>query len=169
MKYAASRRLVDGVPSAYSSTLMSSNSVARLTDNLSQLQAISGLFMTGNGPYFISPSAIGPNGTGAAADGSAPFQGQVFFNPQAGSVGSLQRRILNGPWFNNYNMAILKETKITERQSIQLRADFYNNHPNFFIGDQNINSVTFGKITSMFTNSDGVSSRAVQFGLFYRF
>ena len=104
------------------------------TYTLSQLQAISGLFMTGNGPYFINPSAIGPNGTGVAADGTAPFSGQVFFNPAAGTIGSLQRRILNGPWYNNYNFAILKDTKITERQSIQFRADFYNlfNHPNFF-------------------------------------
>ncbi len=141
------------------------------TDNLSQLQSITGVFMTGNGPYFVNPSAIGPNGTGAAADGSAPFPGQVFFNPGAGDLGSLQRRILSGPWYNNYNMAILKDTKITEHQSIQLKADFYNlfNHPNFFTGDQNINDVSFGKITSMFTSADGVSTRVIQFGLFYRF
>lgn len=141
------------------------------TDTLSQLQAISGVFMTGKGPYFISPSVIGPNGAGVAADGSAPFSGQVFFNPGAGTVGSLQRRILSGPWYNDYNMAVLKDTKITERQSIQFRADFYNlfNHPSFLAGDQNINSVNFGKITKMFTSADGVSSRVIQFGLYYRF
>ncbi len=152
-------------------TARSGQNTAVTTDNLDQLHAISGVFMTGNGPYFISPSAIGPNGTGAAADGSAPFNGQVFFNPGAGTVGSLQRRILSGPWYNNYNMAILKDTKITERQSIQFRADFYNlfNHPSFIAGDQNINSVNFGKITSMFTSADGVSSRLIQFGLYYKF
>jgi len=141
------------------------------TDNLDQLHGISGLFMTGNGPYFISPSVIGPNGAGAAPDGSAPFSGQVFFNPGAGTVGSLQRRILNGPWYNNYNMAVLKDTKLTERQSIQFRADFYNlfNHPSFFAGDQNVNSVNFGKIRQMFTSADGVSTRVIQFGLYYKF
>jgi len=141
------------------------------TDNLDQLHAISGVFMTGTGPYFISPSVIGSNGAGVAPDGAAPFAGQVFFNPDAGTVGSLQRRILSGPWYNNYNMAILKDTKITERQSIQLRADFYNlfNHPNFLAGDQNINSVNFGKIRSMFISADGVSTRVVQFGLYYKF
>jgi hypothetical protein len=141
------------------------------SDNLSQLQGITGLFMTGNGPSFVNPANIGPNGTGAAADGSAPFAGQVFFNPGAGTVGSLQRRILNAPWYNNYNFAVLKDTRFTERQSIQLRADFYNlfNHPSFLVGDQNINSVNFGKITQMFVSADGVSTRAIQFGLYYKF
>jgi hypothetical protein len=141
------------------------------TDTLSELNSLTGVFMTGNGPYYISPSAISANGTGAAPDGSAPFTGQVFFNPAAGTVGSLQRRILSGPWFNNYDMAIRKSIKITERQQIDLRADFYNffNHPSFFVGDQNINAVNFGKITQQFYAADGVGPRVVQFGLYYRF
>jgi hypothetical protein len=61
--------------------------------------------------------------------------------------------------------------KITERSKIQLRADFYNlfNHPNFYEGDQNINSLTFGKITSMASSPEGVSSRVIQFGLLLSF
>jgi hypothetical protein len=127
--------------------------------------------MTGGGPYFVSPSVIGPTGTGAAADGSAPFAGQIFFNPAAGTVGSLQRRDLSGPWYRNYDMAILKSFNITERQHVDFRADFYNlfNHPNFFVGDQNINSVNFGKITSQFYSAPGVGPRLMQFGLYYRF
>ena len=141
------------------------------TDTQSQLDAISGLFMTGNGPYFISPSVIGPNGTGAAADGQAPFSGQVFSNPGYGTVGSLQRRTLSGPNFSNYDMSVLRNIKITERLGVQFRADFYNlfNHPNFFAGNQNINSVTFGKITSMLYTPDGVGPRIIQFGLRARF
>jgi hypothetical protein len=137
----------------------------------SQLNNLSGVFMTGNGPYFISPSVIGPTGTGAAADGQAPFSGQVFFNPSYGTVGTLQRRTLSGPWFDMYNFEVTRRFKFTERQSVELKADFYNllNHPNFFVGNQNINSVNFGKITQMFTSPDGVSSRAIQFGLLYRF
>lgn len=60
------------------------------------------------------------------ADTSGPFAGQVFFNPQPGSVGSLQRRILSGPWFNNYNFNVIKDIHLTERRVIQFRADFYN-------------------------------------------
>lgn len=141
------------------------------SDTLGQLKSLTGVFMTGNGPYFVNPSAIGPNGAGVAPDGSAPFAGQVFFNPGAGTVGSLERRDLDGPAFYNYNMAILKDTKITERYNIQFRADFYNlfNHPNFFVGNQNVNSLTFGKITSMASSPEGITSREIQFGLLLRF
>ncbi len=141
------------------------------TSTLGQLTANSGLFMTGNGPYFINPAAIGTNGQGVAPDGQAPFAGQLFTNPLAGSVGGLQRRDLSGPWFKNYNMSLLKDTKITERQSIQFKADFYNlfNHPNFFAGDTNVNSTTFGQITSMLYSADGVGPRLLQFGLTYKF
>jgi hypothetical protein len=70
-----------------------------------------------------------------------------------------------------YNFEVTRRFRFTERQSLDLKADFYNllNHPNFFAGNQNINSVNFGKITQMFTSPDGVSSRAIQFGLLYRF
>jgi hypothetical protein len=149
----------------------SGQNTAVTIDSLDQLKAVTGLFMTGGGPYFVSPSVIGPTGTGAAADGSAPFPGQIFFNPAAGTVGSLQRRDLSGPWYKNYDMAILKSIKITERQHLDFRADFYNllNHPNFLAGDQNINSVNFGKITSQFYSAPGVGPRLLQFGLYYRF
>jgi len=141
------------------------------TDTVGQLRSLSGLIMTGNGPYFMNPSVIGPNGAGVAPDGSAPYAGQIFFNPDAGTLGSLQRRVLSGPWYNNYNMELSKNTKITESKSIQLKADFYNvfNHPNFFAGDQNINSLNFGVINSMFVSADGVSTRVIQFGLYFRF
>jgi len=141
------------------------------TDSLGQLEALSGVFMTGNGPYYINPSAVSPNGTGTSPDGSAPFAGQVFFNPPAGTAGTLQRRLLSGPWFKNYDMALLKSIQLTERQHIDFRADFYNllNHPNFLAVSQNINSVDFGKITQQFYAADGVGPRLLQFGLYYRF
>ncbi len=141
------------------------------TYTLDQLKGITGFYMTGNGPFFINPKNIGPDTLGVAPDGQAPFSGQVFFNPQPGSVGSLQRRILSGPGFWNYDMAVLKNTKITERQSLEFRADFYNmfNHPNFFVGDQNVNTSNFGKITGLLSTGDGVTTRVIQFGLFYRF
>ena len=95
----------------------------------------------------------------------------MFFNPDAGTVGSLQRRLLDGPSYTNYNIALVKDTRITERQSLQFRADFYNlfNHPAFFTGDPNINSLNFGKITSQNYSADGVGPRLVQFGLYYKF
>ena len=102
---------------------------------------------------------------------------KIFDNPAPGTNGSLQRRILSGPWFKNYKFALLKETKITDNQSVEFRADFYNvfNHPNFFAGDPvtgvdyNVNTATFGRIGGLLNTGDGVSTRVVQFGLNYRF
>jgi hypothetical protein len=163
--------ITDGSRGTLNRTARSAQGTVNSTDNLGQLQGITGTYVTGNGVYFVDPSHIGPSGQGASPDGTAPFAGQVFFNPLAGTTGTLQRRLLSAPWYKNYNMAILKDTKITERQSIQLRADFYNllNHPNFFVGDQNVNSVNFGKVTSQFYFADGVGPRTIQFGLYYKF
>ncbi|MCC7157051.1 MAG: TonB-dependent receptor [Bryobacterales bacterium] len=145
--------------------------------NGDELRETTGLFKNGNGVYWIDPRHIGPDGRGVAPDGQAPFEGQLFSNPGPGDVGGLQRRYLDGPGFWNYNFSVQKDTKFTERQSIQFRVDFYNlfNHPNFWPstdlagGDHNINSTSFGRITSMTGGGDGVSTRLVQFGLFYKF
>jgi len=63
-------------------------------------------------------------------------------------------------------VSLLKRTKITERNSIDLRMDVSNffNHPTFQIGDQTATSTTFGKITTTFAGS-----RVFQFLLQYRF
>ena len=163
--------ILDGSRGTLNRGARSGQNTVSTTATLGQLQALTGVYKNGGAVYYINPSVIGPTGTGAAADGSAAFSGQIFFNPDAGSVGSLQRRLLTGPGFANYNFAVVKDAKITERHSLQFRADFYNifNHPNFFIGDQNINSVNFGKITSQFYSADGVGPRLVQFGLYYKF
>ncbi|MEO8025822.1 MAG: TonB-dependent receptor, partial [Bryobacteraceae bacterium] len=175
----------NGSPISFLSARGTLNRGARSAQNtvdttltLDGLKAITGVYKTGDGIFFVDPSRIGPNGAGVAADGAAPFAGQVFFNPGAGTVGSLQRRILNSPWVNDYNFALVKETRISERQSVQFRADFYNvfNHPTFAAGqpagaptDYNVNSLTFGRITTQYYSADGIGPRVVQFGLLYKF
>jgi hypothetical protein len=149
----------------------SANSTVDTTATISQLHAITGLFMTGNGPYWVNPANIGPDTRGVAADGAAPFTGQVFFNPQPGTQGSLQKRALDGPPFRSYNFTVVKTFHITERQTLDLHADFFNifNHPNFYLSDQNVNNASFGRITSQNYSNDGVGPRVIQFGLYYRF
>jgi Carboxypeptidase regulatory-like domain len=132
-----------------------------------QLDQIVKFQMTGNGPMMVSSSAINPaDGSGVAPDGSPAFSGQVFSNPTAGNLGVLQRRLFSGPWTFDIDMALLKTIAINEHQSLEFRADAFNalNHATFWVGDQNINSTTFGVISSMF-----YSPRIMQFGLHYRF
>jgi Carboxypeptidase regulatory-like domain/TonB-dependent Receptor Plug Domain len=53
--------------------------------------------------------------------------------PGSRHYGNLGRNSLDGPTFKQWDLAIYKNTTITERLSLQLRADFFNllNHPNF--------------------------------------
>jgi hypothetical protein len=53
--------------------------------------------------------------------------------PGTQHFGNLGRNALQGPPFKQWDLAIYKNTKISERLSLQLRADFFNilNHPNF--------------------------------------
>ena len=131
----------------------------------SQLQDVMKFRMSGNGPYMVAASAVGSDGRAAVA-GAAPFSGQVFTIPGAGTIGSLQQRLFTGPWDTNFDFGISKITNINERQQIVLRMDSTNflNHPAFSIGDQTVTSTTFGKITGTFN-----SRRAIQFTLTYRF
>ena len=134
---------------------------------MAQLNQVVKFQMTGNGPMVVSSSAINPaDGTGVNAFGDPTFAGQVFSNPGAGSLGVLQRRLFSGPWTFNIDTSLLKTVNITEHQNVELRADAFNvlNHATFWVGDQNINTTTFGVISSMF-----YPARIMQFGLHYRF
>jgi len=53
--------------------------------------------------------------------------------PGTRHYGSLGRNALSGPTYKQWDLALYKNTSITERVSLQLRADFFNilNHPNF--------------------------------------
>jgi len=53
--------------------------------------------------------------------------------PGTRHYGNLGRNSLDGPTFKQWDLAIYKDTMITERLSLQLRADFFNllNHANF--------------------------------------
>ena len=132
-----------------------------------ELNGIVGFQMTPNGPMIVAPSAINSaDGSGVNADGDPAFQGQAFYNPGPGAVGTLQRRYFSGPWTFNTDMSLMKSIAVTERQHLELRMDAFNafNHASFWVGDQNINDTTFGVISSMF-----YSPRILQFGASYRF
>ncbi len=75
--------------------------------------------------------------------------------PGTRHYGTLGRNALVGPTFKQWDLAIYKDTALTERFTMQIRADFFNilNHPNFsnpvlpaFIADPatNINSPLSG-------------------------
>jgi hypothetical protein len=133
----------------------------------SQIEALMGLRMTGDGPYFVAASAINPaDGSAVAGDGEAPFRGQVFYHPDPGTVGALQRRMFSGPWTFNLDMGVQKITKLGEKKSVEFRMEGTNilNHASFTVDDQYIGDATFGKVYSTL-----YGRRLIQFGLYFRF
>jgi len=154
-----SRGTLNRAARSASNTAVALASGASIYDNI-------GLRITGNGPYFFAPGVTGADGRAVAADGAATFSGQLFANPAAGTIGNLQRRSFNGPNEFNQDFSLLKDTKIFESHTLQIRMDATNiyNHASFSVPDQNINSTTFGKITSTF-----FGRRLVQFSLSYKF
>ncbi|MBI4876374.1 MAG: hypothetical protein HY822_17195 [Acidobacteria bacterium] len=131
-----------------------------------QLDELIGFRMTGDGPSFVATSVKGPDGRAVSQDGAAPFAGQAFYHPDAGTLGALQRRMFSGPWAFSLDLGLQKRTRIRERQSLEFRLEAANalNHPTFAIGDQNIGSTNFGRITGTLS-----VRRLIQCALYYRF
>jgi len=83
-----------------------------------------------------------------------PFFNSVQFSDNAlGTPGTAKRRFFYGPGLNNYDIALLKNLRLTESKSLQFRIEGFNvfNHAQFFgpqAVDGNIGSTTFGRVVS---------------------
>ena len=104
--------------------------------------------------YWLDPSVIDQTtGRAVGVDNLANavgFAGQQFFNPVAGDVGNLPLYAWDAPKVWNIDAALSKRVRFMNRYNFELRADALNllNNVCFYAGDFNINSTTFGRITS---------------------
>jgi len=76
-----------------------------------------------------------------------------FSNPTVGTLGNLQLTPVSGPKVLFTDMSLIKRTYFTETINVELRLEAFNvlNRTNFNVGQtQNINSPTFGFLTSTF-------------------
>lgn len=91
--------------------------------------------------YYFSPAAFGPSALGTEGDA--------------------RRRYFHGPGINNWDFALLKDTMITERFSLQFRAEFFNifNHTQF-LGPSGVTG--FGPTGTALSSSFGVVAGAAQ-------
>ncbi len=89
------------------------------------------------------------------------FNTAAFAFPPRGTFGNAGRNILDGPGYQNVNASLVKNTALTERWNLQLRAEVFNlfNHPNFNLPDNFLGSPSFGRITS------AREPRHIQFGV----
>lgn len=103
-----------------------------------------------------------------------PRNGLPYFNIDQfsqnalGTPGNVPRRFFSGPGLDNYDMALLKNVRLTESKSLQFRLEGFNvfNHAQFFgpqTVDGNISSSTFGQVV----NAD--PPRLVQLGAKFLF
>jgi Carboxypeptidase regulatory-like domain len=122
--------------------------------------------------------------------GTAPVNGTGYFNlagfcpaaivpfgdPTATGFGNSGVGVVLGPGQFNWDISILKNTKITERVTLQFRTDFYNafNHPQFAdpgggsfgtIGFEDITGTTPVSASDVMILHTNVNPRLIQFGL----
>jgi hypothetical protein len=89
------------------------------------------------------------------------FNTAAFAFPTPGTFGDAGRNTIDGPGYQNVNASLVKNTALSERVNLQLRAEFFNlfNHPNLNLPDNFLGSPTFGAIGS------AREPRHIQFGV----
>ena len=129
-----------------------------------EIKKLLGIYKMPDGRLFwIDPKVVDQTtGRAVGADNlanSPGFEGQVFFNPVAGQVGNLDILTFDGPPQFRVDLAVSKGVRMASRYRLEFKVEAFNllNRPSFFRGDMDINSTTFGRLTSV-----NVGSRIVQ-------
>ena len=129
-----------------------------------------------NVSYFANPGGLAYGGSVCDLTNTTPACVYQIVGTQASAtgataptaytgLGTMQRNFGTGPGFADLDLSGEKETKLFKSVSFILRADAFDilNHPNFGQPSGNVQSGTFGQITSTrFATSDGGSSRQLQ-------
>ncbi len=84
------------------------------------------------------------------------FNAALFSDNALGTPGNASRRYFHGPGMENFDMALVKNLRLTESTALQFRIEAFNvfNHAQFFgpqAVDGNISSATFGRVVSAAT------------------
>jgi len=92
------------------------------------------------------------------------FNTSAFAQPTAFTFGTSGRNIVDGPGARQFDFAVLRVFKLTERHQLQFRAEFFNafNHPTWGLPNAAVGNAAFGRI-------GGADNREMQFALKYTF
>jgi hypothetical protein len=94
----------------------------------------------GGGPIYINKNprkqSIDPNTNKVV---NPYFNPALFSAEPLGGQGTANRRWFHGPGVNNWNLALLKDIRLTESKRLEFRAEFFNifNHAQFY-GNNNV-------------------------------
>lgn len=88
-----------------------------------------------------------------------------------GAFGNAGRNILRGDQLKNVDFGLYRGFRLSERQSLQFRAEFFNltNHPNFALPNASAASASFATIARAAFQSQTGAQRQIQFALKYVF
>ena len=124
------------------------------------------VFLTENDDNsLLGTFGTGPNGNGVDTPNFKggtltfnrnPRSGLPYFDPNdfttetIGQLGTANKRFFHGPGINNFDMALLKDTHVTESKVLQFRVEFFNvfNHAQFQNPSGSILNGTFGYVTA---------------------
>jgi hypothetical protein len=147
---ALAKRLAPGWSLAGVTTFASGQPI-QLTEN--DDNSLSGTFLAP-----VDAPSYADNGSRLYVDRN-PRHGNPYFNPNyfvqepAGQIGNVMRRFFTGPGINDFILALLKNTKITENKELQFRAEAFNlfnhaqfNSPSGLFNNTGVNG--FGYVTS---------------------
>jgi outer membrane receptor protein involved in Fe transport len=139
---------------------------------ISQAQSGNPLTFLVNNTAFTGNRTLRPNLTGPVQ--IAGTVAQWIANPAVlvpaspTGFGNLGRNAIIGPTFVNTDFSVLKDTRLTERFKLQLRAESFDlfNHPNLGNPGTILGTSTFNQVTSTrFPTGDFGSARQLQFAM----
>jgi hypothetical protein len=117
--------------------------------------------------------SLNPSFAGAAITGNpnAWFNPSAFVLPAAGTYGNLGRGVYRGPGLADLDASLFKTVKLTEKTSLQFRAEIFNvlNHANFGTPNATVFSGTAFNPSAGLVTSTTTTSRQTQFGLKFVF
>jgi hypothetical protein len=124
------------------------------------------------GPQYFSNAVIADAATITSGATGTFFGVPQTTSPNLGGAtvqtvpGNLGRNTFTGPGWSNLDFSVIKDTRITESKTLQLRAEFFNvlNQATFGTPTSSIGNPTFGLITGTAT-----IERQIQFGLRFVF
>lgn len=112
----------------------------------------------------LNPSFSGPVVLGQVGQW---FNPNAFLLPAAGTYGDLGRGVFTGPGLADMDVSLFKNTALSERTSLQFRAEFFNvlNHPN--LGTPNATVFSSGAINASagLITTLATTPRQIQFGM----
>ena len=97
-----------------------------------------------------------------AAGNHIYFNADAFAPGPLGGFGNANRQFFHGPGINNFDISLMKSTKITESKAFEIRAEFFNvfNVVNFGLPSNIVLGPGFGEISRT-----AGTSRQIQFSL----